>query len=43
MRDSRGGKKTCKYYAACGSVDNCIRCEGYCKKKETKNADSKNR
>jgi len=27
--DNRGGKKTCKYYNACGSSDNCVRCKGY--------------
>ena len=26
-----GGRKTCKYYAACGSRENCARCDGYSK------------
>lgn len=30
--ESRGGKKTCKYYMACGSYENCLRCKGYEKK-----------
>lgn len=28
-----GGKKTCKYYKACGNVENCKRCSGYVKEK----------
>lgn len=23
------GKKSCKYYTACGNGDNCVRCNGY--------------
>lgn len=24
-----GGKKTCKYYKACGNTENCSRCKAY--------------
>lgn len=26
-----GGKKTCKYYNACGNTENCLRCKAYVK------------
>lgn len=29
---SRGGNKKCKYYTACGSTENCARCEELLKK-----------
>ena len=29
MINGCGGKKTCKYYKACGNVENCKRCKGY--------------
>lgn len=32
--DNCGGKKTCKYYKACGNTDNCRRCGGYEKRKK---------
>ena len=25
-----GGRRNCKYYNACGSRDNCSRCNGFC-------------
>ena len=28
------GKRTCKYYTCCGSLENCKRCNGYSKAKE---------
>lgn len=36
MNKNLGGKKTCKYYNTCGNTDNCSRCKGYEKKKESK-------
>lgn len=36
MNNHLGGKKTCKYYAACGNTENCKRCEGYEKTKKNK-------
>ena len=27
--DNCGGKKSCKYYKACGNTENCKRCAGY--------------
>lgn len=32
-----GGKKTCKYYKTCGSINNCICCKGYEKGKKNGN------
>ena len=26
---SEGGKRTCKYYTACGNTENCKRCTSY--------------
>ena len=37
--DRLGGKKTCKYYNACGNVENCLHCAGYAK--EVKKNDNK--
>lgn len=34
---SEGGKRTCKYYKACGNTENCKRCTSYEKNKNTKN------
>lgn len=31
---TEGGKRTCKYYATCGSTENCSRCTAYVKKKK---------
>ena len=32
---SEGGKRTCKYYKACGNTENCKRCTSYEKEKKT--------
>ena len=29
-----GGKRTCKYYKACGNPENCKRCTSYKKEKK---------
>lgn len=34
--DNCGGKKSCKYYKACGNTENCKRCAGYEKTKKAK-------
>lgn len=34
MSLTEGGKRSCKYYNACGSTENCKRCESF--KKESK-------
>ncbi len=34
--DKSGGKKTCKYYSTCGTIENCLKCTGYIKKKSKK-------
>lgn len=26
---SEGGKRTCKYYKACGNTENCKRCQSF--------------
>lgn len=31
QREMCGGKKTCKYYKACGNTENCSRCTAYTK------------
>lgn len=31
---SEGGKRTCKYYTACGNTENCKRCTSYEKNKK---------
>ena len=28
---SNGGKRTCKYYMACGNTENCLRCDSFIK------------
>lgn len=33
MRMSEGGKRTCKYYKACGNTENCKRWSSFQKKK----------
>lgn len=36
-----GGKKTCKYYNACGNVENCKNCKGYVRKSKTQRRNQK--
>lgn len=38
---SEGGKRTCKYYTACGNTENCKRCTSY-EKEKIKNKTKKN-
>lgn len=38
-----GEKKSCKYYNACGNVENCLNCTGYVKKKKEKKNENINR
>ena len=31
---SEGGKRSCKYYKACGNTENCLRCTSFVKTKK---------
>lgn len=33
---SEGGKRSCKYYKACGNTENCLRCTSFVKTKKNK-------
>lgn len=32
--ETKAGKRTCKYYKACGNSENCKRCSSYEKEKK---------
>lgn len=33
MTNTKPGKRTCKYYKACGNAENCSRCKSFIKEK----------
>jgi hypothetical protein len=32
MAKTKPGRRSCKYYQACGNKENCARCTGYAKR-----------
>ena len=34
VRETKPGKRTCKYYGVCGNAENCKRCESFERRKK---------